>query len=229
VSQTTATRTTAVPGTARTTANPTTLLLACGVVAGSLFMVVALVQSFTRPGFDLRRHAISMLSLGDLGWIQVTDFVASGLLFLALAVGVRRALHPGPAGTWGPLLLGGYGAGLVIAGIFSTDPGLGFPPGAPAGMPSTMSWHAMLHSVGFFVAFSSLTAACFVLARRFASLGRRQWAVGCAATGVATPLLIVLGMTSLIATGVAFAMAGVVTSWWVAALAARLAADSARG
>jgi hypothetical protein len=116
---------------------------------------------------------------------------------------------------------------MVIAGVFTTDPGLGFPPGAPAGMPATMSWHADLHSLGFFVAFSSLTAACFVIARRFASLGRRRWAVGCAAVGLASPLLIVLGMTSLIATGVAFAVAGVVTSWWVAALAARLLADIA--
>jgi hypothetical membrane protein len=88
----------------------TTLLLACGVVAGSLFMVVALVQSFLRPGFDLRRHAISMLSLGDLGWMQRTDLVACGVLFLVLAVGVRRVLHPGTAGTWGPLLLGGLGS-----------------------------------------------------------------------------------------------------------------------
>ena len=203
----------------------TTLLLTCGVVAGSLFMVVALVQSFLRPGFDLRRHAISMLSLGELGWIQVADFVACGALFLALAVGVRRVLHPGPAGTWGPLLLGGFGTGLVIAGVFSTDPALGFPPGAPAGIPATMSWHAMLHSLGFFLAFSSLTAASFVLARGFAWRGRGPWAVASLGTGIATPLLIALGMTSVIATGIAFAIAAVLTTWWTAAVAARLIAD----
>jgi len=206
-------------------ASVTTLLLTCGVVAGSLFMVVALVQSFLRPGFDLRRHAISMLSLGDLGWIQRTDFVACGVLFLALAVGVRRVLHPDAAGTWGPLLLGGFGTGLVIGGVFSTDPALGFPPGAPAGMPATMSWHAMLHSLGFFLAFSSLTAACFVVARGLASRGRRQWAVASVGTGIATPVLIALGMTSIIATGIAFAIAAVLTTWWAAAVAARLAVD----
>jgi len=225
MSQTAAARTAQVSDRGTTTANLNTLLLACGVVAGSLFMVVALIQSFTRPGFDLRRHAISMLSLGDLGWIQVTDFVVSGLLFLVFAVGVRRVLYPGKAGTWGPLLLCGFGAGLVIAGIFSTDPALGFPRGAPAGMPSTMSWHAMLHSLGFFLAFSSLTAACFVLAWGFTSLGRQRWAVASVATGVATPLLIVVGMTSMIPTGVAFAMAGILTTWWVATVAARLATN----
>src|SRR2546423_12738794 len=91
----------------------TRLLLAGGVVAGPLFMGVSLVQAFARPGFDLRRHAISMLSLGDLGWIQTSNFVATGLLVLALAAGVRRALHPGRAGTWGPLLLGAYGVRLL--------------------------------------------------------------------------------------------------------------------
>lgn len=206
-------------------ASLTALLLVCGVVAGTLFMVVALVQSFLRPGFDLRRHAISMLSLGDLGWIQVTDFVASGVLFLALALGVRRVLHPGRAGTWGPLLVGGFGTGLVIAGIFSTDPALGFPAGAPSGMPATMSWHAMLHSLGFFLAFSSLTAAGFVLARGFVSHGRHRWAAASAVTGIATPLLIALGMTGAIATGVAFAAASVLATWWLAAVSAQLIAD----
>src|SRR3977135_2182016 len=100
----------------------TRLLLACGVVAGPLFMVVALVQAFTRPGFDLRRHAISMLSLGDLGWVQIAHFELPGLLAIALAVGMRRALHPGPAGTWGPPLIAAYGLGFIIAGIFRIDP-----------------------------------------------------------------------------------------------------------
>ena len=94
----------------------TRALLACGVLAGSLFMTVTLVQAFTRPGFDVLRDPISLLSLGNLGWVQITDFVGSGVLFVALAIGVWRVLHPGPAGTWGPLLLAGFGLGLVIAG-----------------------------------------------------------------------------------------------------------------
>src|SRR2546423_14453404 len=84
----------------------TRALLACGAVAGPLFMVTALVQAFTRPGFDLRRHAISMLSLGDLGWIQVTNFVLTGVLAVALAFGMRRAPPPRPAGAWGPGVVG---------------------------------------------------------------------------------------------------------------------------
>src|ERR1700716_865277 len=93
----------------------TRLLLIAGVVAGPLFMVVGLAQAFTRPGFDLRRHALSMLSLGDLGWIQIANFVLTGLFTLALALGMRRALHPGRAGTWGPPLMAAYGIGFIVS------------------------------------------------------------------------------------------------------------------
>jgi hypothetical membrane protein len=102
-------------------------LLVCGVASGPLFVGVSLIQALTRPGFDLTRHPISLLSLGDLGWIQIANFVLSGLLAIAYAVGMRRVLHQGRGGTWGPLLIGAYGAGLIAAGIFPPDPGFGFP------------------------------------------------------------------------------------------------------
>lgn len=209
----------------------TRALLAGGVLAGALFMVVSLIQAFTRPGFDVVKDPVSLLGLGDLGWIQVADFVGSGLLFVALAVGAWRVLHTGPAGTWGPLLIGGFGLGLIVAGVFRTDPALGFPPGTPPGSPASASWHAMLHGVGFLISFTSLTAACFVLARRFRALAQRRWALYSTATGVITPLLIVLGLVFLIAVGmpgIPFAAAGALGSWWVAAVAAKLAADSTR-
>ena len=50
-----------------TTTKVTRALLACGVVAGPLFMVVALVQAFTHPKFNLKHHTLSILSLNDLG------------------------------------------------------------------------------------------------------------------------------------------------------------------
>jgi hypothetical protein len=45
------------------------LRLACGVLAGPLYLVVSYAQAFTRDGFDLTRDAFSYLSLGDLGSI----------------------------------------------------------------------------------------------------------------------------------------------------------------
>jgi len=157
-------------------------LLRAGVAAAPLYILVGLVQVLTREGFDVRRHALSLLSNGDLGWIQIASFILSGLLVLAGAVGARRVLA-GRGSTWGPLLLAVYGVGLIGSGIFVADPGLGFPPGtsAPEG---GISRSGLLHFVFGAVAFYALIAACFVFARRFAGLGRRGWAVYSIATGV---------------------------------------------
>lgn len=200
----------------------TRLLLAGGAVAGPLFMVVSLAQAFTRPGFDLRRQPISMLSLGEGGWIQIANFLITGVLALGLALAVRQALRPGRAGAWGPLLLGAYGIGLIAAGLFHPDPAYGFPPGAPAVAPATMSAHAMVHNLAFFVAFIGLIAACLVFARREAGLGRRRWAGYCLATGLSAPVFIALAAAGLVTSGVALAILGLVTSGWVAAVSIHL-------
>jgi len=121
-------------------------LLAGGVVAGPLFIVVGLLQAFTREGFDLRRHPLSLLSNGDLGWIQVGNYLVTGLLFFAGAVGMRRVMRSGRGGTWGPRLIGAYGLGLAAAGLFRPDPANGFPAGAPPGNPEHPSWHSTVHA-----------------------------------------------------------------------------------
>jgi hypothetical protein len=51
---------------AEVSSQQTRALLACGVIAGPLFAVVSLLQVFTRPGFDVRRHALSVLENGEL-------------------------------------------------------------------------------------------------------------------------------------------------------------------
>ena len=164
-------------------------LLACGVVGGPLFLVVALTQAFTRDGFDLARHPISLLSLGDLGWLQIANFTLTGVLYVACAVGMRRVLGPGRAGTWGPRLVGAMGVGLIMGGVFLTDAGAGFPPGAPAGAPEQVTWHGILHNVGPIVSFDGMIVGCLVFARRFAVLGQRGWAAAGVATAVAVVAL----------------------------------------
>jgi hypothetical membrane protein len=201
-------------------------LLACGMMAGPLFLGVALVQAFTRPGFDFKRHALSQLSLGDLGWIQVANFLASGLLTVLFAIGIWKALRHGRAGTWGPVLVAVYGAGTFAAGLFSTDPSVGFPRGAPEGLPESLSWHAMLHGVAFFVAFASLVAACFVFVKRFAERKQWRWTAYSAISGVAAPALVALGIANPTSAGVPFLLAATVAFGWLAVLAIGLLAES---
>jgi hypothetical protein len=167
----------------------TARLLACGVAAGPLFLAVWAVQAFTRHGFDPTYHPLSLLSLGELGWIQIANFVVTGALYVACAVGLARVLRPGRGATWVPILVAANGIGLVAAGVFVTDAGAGFPPGAPAGAPERISWHGVAHEVGFAVASLSWLVVCFVFARRFASLRRRGWVGVCLAAPAAVVLV----------------------------------------
>jgi hypothetical membrane protein len=61
----------------------TRALLACGIVAGPLYIVLGLIQILIRPGYDITRHDLSLMSNGDLGWIQIANFLVTGLLTIA--------------------------------------------------------------------------------------------------------------------------------------------------
>jgi len=160
----------------------TRMLLRCGAIAGPLFLLTVLIQDYTRPGFDPRLQPLSLLSLGEWGWVQIVNFVLAGVLNLLYAAGLRRRLHPGRAGTWGPILIGAYGLGLIAVGVFRTDPADGFPPGASA--PSGPSWHGAIHALGGLFVFLVLAAALAVFVRFFLARKERWWAFYCLASAV---------------------------------------------
>jgi hypothetical membrane protein len=157
-------------------------LLGYGIIAGPFYVVVALAQALTRDGFDPSRHAWSLLANGEFGWIQITNFIVTGLMIVAAAIGLRRALTPGRGGTWAPLLIAAYGMSLIGAGIFRADPAQGFPAGTPE--TTVISWHGMLHFMIGGIGFGCLIAACFVLASRFSRDGQSRLAGFSRVTGV---------------------------------------------
>ena len=180
------------------------------------------------PGFDLMHHDLSLLANGDLGWIQITNLVLTGLLVAAFAVGVRQALYAGRGRTWGPILLGIYGLGLIGAGFFTADPAFGFPPGTPADAHA-ISWQGLLHIITAGIGFLALIAACFVLARCFASRRQRGWAVYSFATGV---IFFAAFVGVAIGSGQPWSVIGfwigVVFAWaWIWALAMKLLTERA--
>jgi hypothetical membrane protein len=210
----------ASPGVASYAEDRTTrTLLLCGIVAGPVFVAAGLLQSFTIPGFDLTHHYLSQLSSGELGWIQVANFVIAGLLTIAAAAGVRRALRGGTLGNVGPVLLAGFGVGLVAAGVFVADPALGFPPGTPEGIPDHQSWHSVLHGVSAIVSFVFLVGACLTLGYRFARQREWGWAVYSVATGIVS-----FGLPSVPNPwGGVFLFVAAAVAWvWIAALSVRL-------
>jgi hypothetical protein len=166
-------------------------LLLGGVVGGLGFLGIALAAGAFREGYLALHQPVSMLSLGPGGWVQIANFVVTGLLMVGCAVGLRRALRSGRGARWGPLLIGVYGVGLVASGVFLADPGFGYPPGAALGPASSPTLPGTLHHLAGFMVFGPLTAACFVFARRFAAQpGRRGWAAYSLLTGLAIPAFI---------------------------------------
>lgn len=162
----------------------TRMLLNCGISAGPLYIVLGLLQMLIRPGYDPTRHDLSLLSNGELGWIQIANFLLSGLFVVAGAVGISKAIRESQGRIWIPLLIGLYGLGLIGAGLFVADPMNGFPPGTPDGAPLHPTWHGLLHIVNGAIGFLGLIAACFVFARQFAILGERRWMIFSVITGV---------------------------------------------
>ena len=57
------------------------LQVACGIVAGPLFVIGFTAIGARRPRYDWQRHAVSSLAAGDRGWYQRADFVLAGVLY----------------------------------------------------------------------------------------------------------------------------------------------------
>ncbi|MDP1700197.1 MAG: DUF998 domain-containing protein [Aestuariivirga sp.] len=191
-------------------------LLFSGIAAGLLFFIVPTIEVFRRPGFDIQRHAISVLSLGEGGWIMKAVFIVCGILTLMCALGIYMELARGWVRFAAPLLIGAYGLGLMLAGLFDAPAGLGFPPGTPQDQAPVMMAGAILHSVAFMVAFSSLIASCFVFALYFLHAQQAIWAAISLVVGIALPALIGLGISMIIAPGIAFYWAAMLGWLWLA-------------
>jgi hypothetical protein len=191
-------------------------LLGYGVLAGPFYLTVSLAQALTRPGFDITRHAWSLLSNGSLGWIQITNFVLTGLTIIAAAVGLARAV---PSSPWTARLVGVFGASMVAAGALRADPAMGFPAGTPDG-PGTVSWHGLGHLAAGGIGFLCVIAATYVLARHLP----RGWAAYSRISGT----LFLAGFAG-IASGnqapwltLGFVAAVIVIFGWLAAVSVRL-------
>ena len=223
--------TTAGTNTARGARVSDRTLLAAGVVGPLHFIVVLLIEGATRPGYSAWRHFVSQLSLSDQGWEQIANFVVCAVLCLAFAVGLRRALGGGTGATWGPILIGLFALGLLTAGSFATDPALGYPPGTQGTAHQTL--HGTIHGLAGLVAFASLSAACFVLARRFArDPAWRRWGPYSVVTGIIVAASFVVSNTTAVfdmigtlpnaPTGL-LQRIGIILGWgWIALLAWRL-------
>ncbi|MFZ0994986.1 MAG: DUF998 domain-containing protein [Candidatus Dormiibacterota bacterium] len=162
----------------------TRLMLRCGELAGPLFVVTFVIEGARRDGYLPRRHPVSALSLGEAGWTQRVSFLVTGTLTSAFALGVRRTLHPRRSSAWLARLVGAVGCGLLGAGVFTTDPINGYPPGS-ADVPAVRTRTGHLHDLSAVLVFAAVPAACFAYSLHCAAESDRTWAGYSATTGVA--------------------------------------------
>jgi hypothetical protein len=197
---------------------PSPLLLGAGAVAGPLFLGAGIIQGIVRDGFDFTHNAISQLSLGDPGWIQIVNFLVTGVLIIAGAFGVRQATRGTKTGVWACGLIIVVGASFLVSGVFRADPGNGFPSGTPKGATASISTHGAVHLVGGMVGYLALCAAFLVLARHFAAQGRRRWTITCRVV----PVGVIAGFAASAATVLAFTTGAALGLLALTAVAIRL-------
>jgi hypothetical protein len=195
-------------------------LLYAGIAGPLLFIAVFLVEGATRPGYNSWLMYVSQLSTGPGGWVQVLNFLVFAASALAFALGLRLAIAGTRGSIGAPVLLALFSGAMFVAGIFSTDPGLGYPPGAA----EVHTLHGTIHGFAGLAVFTILPAACFVMAWHFAGAERSAgWTAYSIAVGVA---LIVLFFGGFAVGQVAGAPTGlyqricIITGWtWIALVA----------
>jgi hypothetical protein len=196
-------------------------LLGYGVIAGPIYVVVVAGQAIARDGFDPTRHPASVLANGELGWIQIANFLVTGAMTIAAAVGIYRATRPARSSAWASGLIGGYGAGLIGGGLFRADPVPGFPPGTPDEV--TISWHGLAHFVAGAVGFACLIAAGFVLGHWFSRRGERGWAWYSRVTAILFAVGFAAISSSPVPLGVLMFTGSVLLGWaWLTAVSVHL-------
>ena len=136
-------------------------LIAAVAIAGlAIFAATALLLPLVSE-YSLTADYISELAIGRYGYLLTAAFFATGLGTLALAVGIRMATN----GSWGlrlgSALIGLYGIGAILVGIFPTDEI------DPAGRVESPTLVGSVHIVVSALAFVLVIAGMFVLSRTF--------------------------------------------------------------
>ena len=95
-------------------------------IIGTVFFIVAFITMHFLRQHDLVRYGtnIGFYSVGPYGSIFVAAFIALGLVGLALALGLRRAVAPSRSLSAGSVLIGLFGIGWIVGGVFCDAPNI---------------------------------------------------------------------------------------------------------
>ena len=149
-------------------------LALAGLLGPPFFVAVFLVVGLVKPGYNPLDRAVSEGSIGELGWIQIANFLVFGAALLVFAFGLWQGFGDRWSGRVGSALVALAGIGFFGAGVFVTDPGF-----------QATTFHGNMHMLASAVIFLSLMIGAFVFARRF--WPDRQFAIYSILSGLAIP------------------------------------------
>jgi hypothetical membrane protein len=177
------------------------------------FFAVMMALGFVTPGYSWVDRFGSELSLGPLGWIMIADFIVLGVVELALAAAMGRAIADRVSGWVATAAAGLIGAAFVTAGICVTDPA--------KLVAGAHTWHGVVHALMAVVIFFIATPiAGLATARRVRR--QRRFARYSALTAVATPALLVATFFSGSLVGLTERIVIAVLLAWLTSLATQL-------
>jgi len=172
-----------------------TVRLAFVGIIGAVFYVLAIAaMHILRPhNVELYDNTMSAYSVGPYGSISIAGFIALGLGALALSAGLRRAVISSRALRVGSVLVGVFGAGWLLAGIFRFAPDVASLEPTIQGESTTIA--GIIHGLAGFGGIFCLIAGMLVLSRAFERDERwRSFWLLSLTLGLATLLLFVLGL-----------------------------------
>jgi hypothetical membrane protein len=206
----------------RNSVGRTRSLLMCGVLAGPIYLAVGIAQGLVREGFDFGRHPLSVLANGPGGWVQTVNFVVTGLLVVAAAVGFQRVLRATSRATG--IFLGAFGVSMLVAAVCRADAVDGFPVGTPLGPPTVLSTLGLLHFAAGALGFVALALSCLIASRAMSRRGER----GLARLSLLSGVIVLVGFFSVAvpnSSPVLGIWIAVVVGWaWLAVMSRRLSA-----
>ena len=132
-----------------------------GILAPVIFVGVFTVEGILRSGYDPLKMYISALSLGNRGWIQISNFLILGFLLFIFTLGLSKKFQTGKASRGGIITLYVISALFFISGPFVMDP-----TETPA---DQMSVHGLIHGLSGGIVFTIMPIIIFIFLRRFVS------------------------------------------------------------
>lgn len=134
----------------------TTALL--GMSAAVFFVTIFTIEGWLRPGYHPLSMFVSELSLGSRGWVQIVNFLVTGVLIFSFGHGIKKYFQTGVATKVGPLLLQIIGFSLMVSAFFPSD---------PSAMFNQHSFYGIIHGIFGAIVFLCMPIVCFIFFRRF--------------------------------------------------------------